>query len=203
MNDQTEGHESSAKEGEDQVQFLDGQVLIAMPGMQDPRFHRSVVYLCAHSGDGAMGLILNKRADDLKLTDLFEKLEIPVAKTFGKAAVHYGGPVETGRGFVLHSSDYHVADATMKVDDVTSMTATLEILHAMATNRGPDQAIVALGYAGWAPGQLEAELQANGWLACPADAELLFGDDSDKKWDKALAKLGVHPAMLSSQGGRA
>lgn len=183
--------------------FLDGQMLIAMPGMQDPRFHRSLVYICAHSHDGAMGLIVNKRADDLKLKDLFGKLGIPVGKLIAKSPVHYGGPVETGRGFVLHSSDYRADEATMTVDDGTSMTATLDILHDMAGNRGPDRAIVALGYAGWAPGQLEAELQANGWLACPADQDLLFSPDADTKWDKALAKLGVHPAMLSATGGRA
>ena len=186
--------------------FLDGQILIAMPGMQDPRFHRSLVYLCAHSADGAMGLIVNKRADDLKLKDLFGRLGIPIGDGPGELArtpVHYGGPVEMGRGFVLHSSDYHSDDATMQVDDATSMTATLDILHAMATDRGPDRAIIALGYAGWAPGQLEAELQANGWLACAADENLLFGPDEDTKWDRALAKLGVHPAMLSPTGGRA
>ncbi len=188
------------------AEFLDGQVLIAMPGMQDPRFHRSLVYLCAHSADGAMGLIVNKRADDLKLKDLFGKLGIPIGdepSEMARAPVHYGGPVEMGRGFVLHSSDYHSDDATMQVDDATSMTATMDILHAMATERGPDRAIIALGYAGWAPGQLEAELQANGWLACPADEGLLFGPDEDSKWDRALAKLGVHPAMLSPTGGRA
>ncbi len=185
------------------AEFLDGQILIAMPGMQDPRFHRSLVYLCAHSADGAMGLIVNKRADALELKDLFGKLGIPVGSGIAHDPVHYGGPVEMGRGFVLHSSDYHSDDATMQVDDGTSMTATLDILHAMATDRGPDHAIIALGYAGWAPGQLEAELQANGWLACPADQALLFGTDEDSKWDQALTKLGVHPAMLSSTGGRA
>jgi len=185
------------------AEFLDGQVLIAMPGMQDPRFHRSLVYLCAHSADGAMGLIVNKRADDLKLKDLFGRLGIPIGGGIARKPVHYGGPVEMGRGFVLHSSDYHSADATMQVDDATSMTATLDILHAMATDRGPDRAIIALGYAGWAPGQLEAELQANGWLACAADEGLLFGTDEGVKWDQALAKLGVHPAMLSPTGGRA
>ena len=185
------------------AEFLDGRILIAMPGMQDPRFHRSLVYLCAHSADGAMGLIVNKRADDLKLKDLFGKLGIPIGSGIARKPVHYGGPVEMGRGFVLHSSDYHSDDATLQVDDATSMTATLDILHAMATDRGPDHAIIALGYAGWAPGQLEAELQANGWLACPADEGLLFGTDEDSKWDKALAKIGVHPAMLSSTGGRA
>jgi putative transcriptional regulator len=183
--------------------FLDGQMLIAMPGMRDPRFHRSLIYLCAHSTDGAMGIIVNKRADDLKLEDLFEKLGIPAGEMVPGTPVHFGGPVETGRGFVLHSSDYRADDSTMKVDDGTSMTATLDILHAMAGNRGPERAIVALGYAGWSPGQLEAELQANGWLACPADQDLLFSPDEDTKWDKALAKLGVHPAMLSATGGRA
>jgi len=187
----------------DDADFLDGQILIAMPGMEDPRFTKTLVYLCAHSSDGAMGLILNKRADGLKLKDLFGKLGIPIGSAMGKIPVHYGGPVETGRGFVLHSSDYHSDDATLQVDTATSMTATLDILHAMAMNRGPDKSIVALGYAGWAPGQLEAELQHNGWLACPADADLLFGEDEDAKWDRALAKLGVHPAMLSATGGRA
>jgi putative transcriptional regulator len=185
------------------AEFLDGQLLIAMPGMRDPRFHRSLVFLCAHSADGAMGIIVNKRADNLKLEDLFDKLSIPIGAGIAAAPVHYGGPVETGRGFVLHSSDYRADDATMKIDSDTSMTATLDILHAMAGNRGPDHAIVALGYAGWAPGQLEAELQANGWLACPPDQDLLFSPDEDTKWDKALAKLGVHPAMLSATGGRA
>ncbi len=185
------------------AEFLDGHMLIAMPGMQDPRFHRSQVYLCAHSADGAMGIIVNKRADDLKLKDLFGKLGIPIGAGNARAPVHYGGPVETGRGFVLHSSDYRSEDATMKVDGNTSMTATLDILNAMATDNGPEHAIVALGYAGWAPGQLEAELQANGWLACPADEDLLFNTEESTKWDKALAKIGVHPAMLSSTGGRA
>ena len=185
------------------AEFLDGQILIAMPGMQDPRFHRSLVYLCAHSADGAMGLIVNRCAEDLKLADLFDKLGIPIGGGIGAEPVHYGGPVEMGRGFVLHSSDYHSDDATMQVDEATSMTATLDILHAMATDRGPDRAIIALGYAGWAPGQLEAELQANGWLACPADGDLLFSSDDVSKWNKALAKIGVHPAMLSPTGGRA
>jgi putative transcriptional regulator len=186
-----------------EADFLDGRILIAMPGMQDPRFAKSLVYLCAHSSDGAMGLIVNKRADKLKLKDLFSKLGIPIGKVMGKVPVHYGGPVETGRGFVLHSADYHAEDATLKVDDETSMTATLDVLQAMAMNRGPGRSIVALGYAGWAPGQLEAELQENGWLACPADPDLLFGEDEEGKWDRALAKLGVHPAMLSPTGGRA
>lgn len=184
----------------DEATFLVGKVLIAMPGMQDPRFARSLVYLCAHSSDGAMGLIVNKCADTLMWKDLFEKLDIPIGKANAPRPVHYGGPVETARGFVLHSSDYHAEDATMAVEDDVSMTATLDILHAIAMGVGPDRAIVALGYAGWAPGQLESELQVNGWLTCDPDREMLFGDDNDGKWDQALAKLGIDPTMLSAGG---
>ena len=183
-----------------EASFLDGQVLIAMPGMQDPRFARAVVYLCAHSAEGAMGLIVNKRADDLVWRDLFKRLGIPIGSLHAPRPVHYGGPVETGRGFVLHSSDYHAEEATLKVDNRISMTATLDVLQAMATGRGPDHAIVALGYAGWAPGQLEAELQMNGWLLCESDEELVFGDDDTSKWDRALRKIGVDPSMLGAGG---
>jgi len=182
---------------------LGGQVLIAMPGMEDPRFRRSLVYLCAHSSEGAMGLIVNKHADNLRLKDLFEKLGIEIGEPMAGIPVHFGGPVETGRGFVLHSADYDSGESTLQVDASTSMTATIDILHAMAESRGPSRAIVALGYAGWAPGQLEAEMRANGWLACPPDEELLFGEDEEAKWDRALAKIGVHPGTLSSLGGHA
>ncbi len=182
---------------------LGGQILIAMPGMSDPRFRRALVYLCAHTEEGAMGLIVNKRAESLTLKDLFEKLEIPIGEPMAETPVHYGGPVETGRGFVLHSSDYDSGEATLEVDETTSMTATVDILHAMAESRGPERAIVALGYAGWAPGQLEEEMRANGWLACAPDSELLFGDDEDAKYDRALAKIGVQPGTLSSFGGHA
>jgi putative transcriptional regulator len=183
-----------------QASFLDGQVLIAMPGMQDPRFARSIVYLCAHSAEGAMGLIVNKRADDLVWRDLFKRLGIPIGSVNAPRPVHYGGPVETGRGFVLHSADYHAEEATLKVDTRISMTATLDVLQAMALGRGPDHAIVALGYAGWAPGQLESELQMNGWLLCEPDEELVFGDDDSGKWDRALKKIGVDPSMLGAGG---
>ena len=180
--------------------FLDGQMLIAMPGMQDPRFSRSLVYLCAHSSDGAMGLIVNKCAEDLVWKDLFQKLDIPVKSDVGPRPVHYGGPVETGRGFVLHTPDYHSEDATVTVDDGTSMTTTVDILQALAAGDGPGRAIVTLGYAGWAPGQLESELQMNGWLLCNADADLVFGDNNDAKWDQALFKIGVDPALLGAGG---
>jgi len=179
---------------------LEGSLLIAMPDMQDPRFHRTLVYLCAHSSDGAMGLIVNKPAESLTLKDLFGRLGIPIRSEIGLEPVRFGGPVETGRGFVLHSADYYAEDATLRVDDGTSMTATLDILHAMAESRGPERAMVALGYAGWAPGQLEGELQRNGWLFCPADAELLFGDDDDAKWSRALAKIGVSASHLTTGG---
>ncbi|MEM7060026.1 MAG: YqgE/AlgH family protein [Pseudomonadota bacterium] len=180
--------------------FLDGQILIAMPGMQDPRFSRSLVYLCAHSSDGAMGLIINKCAEDLVWDDLFQKLDIPLKSEIGPRPVHYGGPVETGRGFVLHSPDYHSDEATLSVDSDTSMTTTVDILQALAAGDGPGRAIVTLGYAGWAPGQLESELQMNGWLLCQPDPDLIFSDQNDKKWDRALAKIGVDPALLGAGG---
>ena len=181
-------------------QFLDGQVLIAVPGMQDPRFQHALVYMCAHSEDGAMGLIVNKTTEDLVWRDLFEKLEIPIDPLGAPRPVYYGGPVEQGRGFVLHSSDYHAEDATLSIDAGTSMTATLDILQALGAREGPERAMVALGYSGWAPGQLEAELQMNGWLHCSPDDDLLFGSDDDGKWAKALAKIGVDPALLGVGG---
>jgi putative transcriptional regulator len=182
--------------------FLTGQVLIAMPGMQDPRFHRTIIYLCAHSEEGAMGLIVNKPAETLALKDLFERLGIPISERIAGEPVRFGGPVETGRGFVLHSADYHAEGATLTVDERTSMTATLDILHAMAGEDGPARAMVALGYSGWAPGQLEAELRRNGWLHCAPDDGLLFDAANETKWDRALAKIGVNPSLLSA-GGRA
>ncbi|MEM9044043.1 MAG: YqgE/AlgH family protein [Pseudomonadota bacterium] len=182
--------------------FLDGHLLIAMPGMSDPRFHRTLIYLCAHSPDGAMGLIVNKPAETLKVSDLYERLDIAHGSDLPDESVRFGGPVETGRGFVLHSGDYYAPEATMRVDGRVSMTATLEILHLMAAGEGPSERMVALGYAGWSPGQLEIELQANGWLLCPPDRDLLFGTDNDAKWDRALAKLGINPCLLSA-GGRA
>lgn len=182
--------------------FLDGRLLIAMPGLGDPRFHRTLVYLCAHSPEGAMGLIVNRPANGVTLGDLFERLSIPLPESMAGESVRFGGPVEPGRGFVLHTSDYHSPDATMRVDKAVSMTATLEVLHALAAGAGPERSIVALGYAGWAPGQLEEEIRQNAWLACEADPELLFGAAQPPKWEKALGKLGISAALLSS-GGRA
>ncbi len=186
---------------------LTGQLLVAMPQMQDPRFARSVVYLCAHSGEaGAMGLVINKTLDALTLDELYAHLKIdPVSQ--GSMAnrprpVHFGGPVDPGRGFVLHSPDYH-EEATLGIGDAFAMTATLDILRAMGKGEGPRRSLLALGYAGWAPGQLDAEIQANGWLSVAADAELVFEEADDSKWTRALAKLGVSPEMLSADAGHA
>ncbi|MEL6767285.1 MAG: YqgE/AlgH family protein [Pseudomonadota bacterium] len=180
--------------------FLAGQILIAMPTMPDPRFKRSLVYLCSHSGDGAMGLMINREADGVCMADLFGKLSIPLPEEIGAEPIRVGGPVETGRGFVLHSDDYHADDASLRIEDGVSMTATLEVLHAIASGEGPKARFVALGYAGWGPGQLEMELRQNGWLACPADPDLLFGDAQDAKWERALAKLGISAALLAAGG---
>jgi putative transcriptional regulator len=179
---------------------LSGQLLIAMPTMPDPRFRRSVVYLCAHSEEGAMGLIVNRRADELTMGDLFRKLSIPLPEDAESEPIRFGGPVETQRGFVLHSADFHVEDASLRVEPGVSMTATLEILHAIGRGEGPTQRFVALGYAGWGPGQLEEEIRQNGWLLCPPDATILFDLHDDAKWEAALSKLGISAALLSGGG---
>jgi len=189
--------------------YLDGHLLIAMPGMQDERFARAVVYVCAHSQEGAMGIIINKAAADIAFADLLVQLGIlkdrddPGAADIEEIRIHRGGPVETGRGFVLHSADYFLENATLPITDDVCLTATLDILRAIAGGSGPHEAILALGYAGWAPTQLEAEIQANGWLHGPADRAILFDDDVETKYDRALAKIGVDPAMLSTDPGHA
>jgi putative transcriptional regulator len=182
---------------------LAGQLLVAMPQMQDPRFARSVVYLCAHSGDsGAMGLIINKQLGSLTMGELFAQLDIEPSAVANLRPVHFGGPVEAGRGFVLHTADYR-EEATLNIDGNISVTATLEVLRAISKNQGPRQSLFALGYAGWAPGQLDAEIQANGWLSVDADNGIVFDSDHDRKWNRALAKLGIDLSMLSSEAGRA
>ena len=190
--------------------YLDGQCLIAMPGMSDPRFARSVVYLCAHSEDGAMGIIVNKPAVDTRFPELLVQLDvippdqaIRLPSQAEKVKVLRGGPVETKRGFVLHSADFFLESATLPIDDGICLTATLDILRAMALGSGPENAVLALGYAGWGAGQLEAEIQSNGWLHCEADFDLLFDDGLDTKYERALSKLGIDPAFLSNQAGHA
>ncbi|MBM9593336.1 YqgE/AlgH family protein [Roseitranquillus sediminis] len=182
---------------------LSGRLLVAMPSMGDPRFSRSVVFVCAHSEDGAMGLIVNKPASELDPSDLMRQLEIEVAPDARPIRVHFGGPVECGRGFVLHSSDYGEATSTLQVGERFGMTATLDILHDIAQGAGPEAAILALGYAGWGPGQLEVELQENGWLVCDASSEIVFGERDDRKWNAALESLGIDALLLSSEGGHA
>lgn len=190
--------------------FLDGQMLVAMPGMRDERFARAVIYLCAHSAEGAMGIVVNQPAPHIKFSDLLVQLDvipqderIHLPDSAGGVRVLRGGPVETGRGFVLHSSDFFIQDSTLPIDEGICLTATLDILKAIAAGDGPHNALLALGYAGWAPGQLENEIQQNGWLHCPADRALVFEAAADAKYDLALRKIGIDPGMLSSDAGHA
>ena len=190
--------------------YLDGQLLIAMPGMSDKRFARSVIYMCAHSADGAMGLIVNQRAPHISFAELLGQLSIagdagPKGRLRSQIEVdvHVGGPVDTGRGFVLHSADYFAADSTLPIDAEVSLTATVDILKAIAGGTGPSRAMLALGYAGWREGQLEDEIAANGWLNCPCDPELLFDRNLDRKYERALAKIGIDPSHLVAEAGHA
>ncbi|MBI1201590.1 MAG: YqgE/AlgH family protein [Rhodopseudomonas sp.] len=190
--------------------YLDGQMLIAMPAMSDERFARAVIYVCAHSNEGAMGIVVNQPAQNIRFPDLLVQLEvIPEAERIELSSeadelqVLKGGPVETGRGFVLHSGDFFIENSTLPIDEGVCLTATLDILKAIAEGSGPEHAILALGYAGWAPGQLEKEIQDNGWLHCAADPELIFGEDTSQKYDMALRKIGIDLGQLSSQAGHA
>ncbi|MFV0475819.1 MAG: YqgE/AlgH family protein [Pikeienuella sp.] len=196
--------EDQGEAGAEDHPGLSGKLLIAMPSMGDPRFEKSVVYLCAHSDEGALGIVVNRRAGNVSRQDLFRQLEIEIGpESDDESHIHYGGPVETGRGFVLHSADWGLPEATLEVDEDISMTATIDILKAIAAGEGPRRAMIALGYAGWAGGQLEGELRENGWLTCDADEEIVFGRDDGAKWKAALAKLGVDPMLLSTSGGSA
>jgi putative transcriptional regulator len=190
--------------------YLDGQMLIATPTMSDERFNRSVIYVCAHSSEGAMGIIVNQPAANINFPELLVQLDvlpeaelIEVGSRREDVKVLKGGPVETGRGFVLHSADFFIENSTLPIDDGICLTATLDILKAIARGSGPASAILALGYAGWAPGQLETEIQGNGWLHCAADSELIFGTDTSHKYEKALRKIGIDLGMLSSEVGHA
>ncbi|HEY3916959.1 MAG TPA: YqgE/AlgH family protein [Stellaceae bacterium] len=180
---------------------LAGQLLIAMPQMEDPRFSRSVVFMCAHSADGAMGLVVNKTVEQPSMGELLRQLGIE-GDGLSRARVHFGGPVEAGRGFVLHSTDY-TEQATLVVGGDIGLTATIDILRAISRGEGPRRNIFALGYAGWGPGQLDAEIQANGWLTVPSDEALLFDQGKDDKWRRAIAKLGVDPFSISGDAGHA
>ena len=190
--------------------YLDGQMLIAMPGIGDPRFERTVIFLCVHSADGAMGLVVNKAARQLTFPELLQRLDllpqkerIKLPRQVMSMKVQIGGPVESGRGFVLHTSDYHATDSTLPIESGLGLTATLDVLRAIAAGKGPARALLALGYAGWGPGQLEREIQHNGWLNCETDQTLLFDTDLDAKYDLALRKLGIDPSMLTTYSGHA
>ena len=189
---------------------LTGKFLIAMPTMPDPRFAHSVVLLCAHSSDGAMGIIVNKPLPDLSLGGLLDNLELSIAQTdagladgFAEAPIHFGGPVETGRGFVLHSPDFFSEGASLEISTGIVLSTSVEILAEMARGQGPAQSLVALGYAGWAPDQLEAEIQAGGWLIADAGPTTLFNADDGEKWHSVLKGLGVNPRHLSGATGHA
>ncbi|MCB1506129.1 MAG: YqgE/AlgH family protein [Hyphomicrobiaceae bacterium] len=194
--------------------FLEGQLLVAMPRMTDRRFRRSVIYMCAHSEQGAMGLIVNQHAEHIDFADLLDRLGLDQADPgnddddnipHGLLAmpIHNGGPVETGRGFVLHTADYFVDDSTLTIRDGVCLTATLDILRAIAAGNGPKRALLALGYAGWSPGQLENEIHANGWLNCPADLDLIFDEDNESKYSRAMARIGIDPSHLVADAGHA
>ncbi|MCF2904726.1 YqgE/AlgH family protein [Octadecabacter sp. CECT 8868] len=180
-----------------------GKLLIAMPDMGDPRFDHSVIYICAHSAEGAMGLIINKPTPEVRFGDLLEQLSIDEGELTVDVRIHYGGPVETGRGFVLHTSDYASGAGTMNVSNGIAMTATLDILEDIAMGNGPNRSMLGLGYAGWGPHQLENELINNGWLVTDANEDILFGRAAEHKWTAALKTLGIDPLMLSATGGSA
>ena len=182
--------------------YMTGQLLIAMPTMGDPRFERTVIYMCAHSADGAMGLVVNKRASEIDFPELLKQLEIETEGVKEPIPILVGGPVETGRGFVLHSLDYR-QDSTLEVSEDVGLTATVDILRSIAEGEGPTRSLLTLGYAGWSAGQLDEEIQANGWLNVSADAGLLFDEDLGDKWDRAVRKVGIDPSFLSAEAGHA
>jgi putative transcriptional regulator len=189
--------------------FLDGKILIASPSMRDERFTRAVIYICAHSSEGAMGIVVNQPARNIKFADLLQQLGIVTSPADIKrprgAAIRVlnGGPVESGRGFVLHTNDVFIHNSTLPIEDNICLTATLDILRSIASGEGPEQALLALGYAGWGAGQLEQEIQANGWLHCDSDTDILFDGAAETKYERALLKIGVTPGMLSSEAGHA
>jgi putative transcriptional regulator len=190
--------------------YLDGQLLVAMPAMQDERFARAVIYVCAHSSEGAMGIVINQPAPHINFPDLLVQLDVIPSNDLIELPVQAdavrvvrGGPVETQRGFVLHTADYFIENSTLAIDKGICLTATLDILKAIARGKGPASAVLALGYAGWAPGQLEKEIQSNGWLICDADSNLVFGANAEEKYSLAMRKIGIDLGKLSSDAGHA
>jgi putative transcriptional regulator len=182
--------------------FLTGQLLIAMPAMTDPRFSQSVIYLCAHTPEGAMGLVLNKPIQRPSFDDLLRQLEVAPAPPARRIRLCAGGPVDNARGFVLHTADW-TGEGSLRVDDGLALTASLDVLKAIAEGGGPREGILALGYAGWGPGQLDAEIQQNAWLSVPADETIVFDGEHNTKWRRALGKLKIDPLLLSGAAGHA
>lgn len=193
----------------DETLSLAGQFLIAMPGMGDQRFEKSVIFVCAHSEEGAMGFIINQTMDSPNVLEFFTRLEIitdeeldSASEKFSDCKLNMGGPVEPGRGFVLHSPDFK-SETSLKIGEKVCLTATLEVLRAIATDKGPKNALLTLGYSGWSAGQLETEIVSNGWLTCEADLDVLFDQEHETKYQRALALLGIDPVLLSSDLGHA
>jgi putative transcriptional regulator len=182
--------------------ILTGQFLIAMPNMADPRFSHAVVLLCTHNESGAMGIIINRLYGAIDIKGLLEQLNIPITDQTPDMQIYYGGPVETGRGFIIHSDDF-MLDASLQIDHDIAMTATVDILRAISERRGPERSLLALGYTGWGAGQLEQEIQSGGWLTAPADMDILFDKNNDTKWERAIGKLGFSPWVLSTETGHA
>ncbi len=182
--------------------YFEGQMLLAMPAMTDPRFERAVIYMCTHNDEGAMGLVINKTFDSIDFRELLGQLDIPAGDSIRDVAVHFGGPVENQRGFVLHSGEY-AHDETLMISERVGLTATLDILRALARGDGPEQSILALGYAGWGPGQLESEIHDNAWLSVPYDDDLVFQVGAPDKWERAFNSIGVDLSVLSGSAGRA
>lgn len=181
---------------------LSGQLLVAMPHMEDPRFARSVVYMCAHSDDGAMGFVVNRLIDNMRFDTLMDQLGLETKDARPDLPIHFGGPIEASRGFVLHSTDL-VQEATLVIEEDIALTATTEMLKTIAEGEGPQHCVLALGYASWSPGQLDQEIQDNGWLLVPADQQLVFGADNEAKWEGAMTKLGIDLSLLSTDAGHA
>ena len=187
----------------DDSRGLAGRLLIATPVIGDSRFERAVILMCAHSPEHAMGIIVNRPIEALRLPELLDQLGVTKEENAPDRQVLNGGPVDVDRGFVVHTDDYACEEATLPVSEGLALTATRDVLEAMASPSGPREAVLALGYAGWGPGQLESEIQANAWLIAEADNEIVFSEDADEKWAAALARIGVTPAKLSSLSGQA
>jgi putative transcriptional regulator len=182
--------------------FLTGQLLIAMPAMEDPRFAQSVIYLCAHTPEGAMGLVLNRPLQRPKFDELLRQLDVAPVPPARRIRLCAGGPMDNARGFVLHTTDW-TGEGSLRVNDALALTASLDVLKAIAEGNGPREGLLALGYAGWGPGQLDAEIQQNAWLSVPADETIVFDADHDTKWRRALGKLKIDPLLLSGAAGHA